>query len=173
MKRFKKYLKIALYNKNDPLLQSVLPPLDLENSTPTLKKDVELLKRTASYFQVVSLSANQVDLKHRMFAIIKEPYIKNGLWSGYDQRPEDYQIIVNPERVGESNLRFKDFEECPSIPGMRFAIWNPIVQTYRFHKVKENTDQFIFQEEERTLRGFVARLWDHECRHLDGLLALA
>lgn len=59
------------------------------------------------------------------------------------------------------------------MPGMRFAIWNPILQTYHFQQVVLKGSEVDFESSQRTLAGFVARVWDHEARHLDGLLAFS
>jgi peptide deformylase len=57
---------------------------------------------------------------------------------------------------------------------MRFAVWNPILQTYSFHEaVLTQREEVVFRPIERTLKGFIARIWDHEIRHLDGILPFA
>ncbi len=54
---------------------------------------------------------------------------------------------------------------------MKFAIWNPILQTYRYQIPLIGEREVSFKQAERTLKGFKARLWDHEVRHLNGVLA--
>lgn len=70
----------------------------------------------------------------RMFAILKDEFIVPGKWSNYERGPDDYEVIINPEHMSDGTIKFKDFEECPSVPGMRFAIWNPIKQTYKYQR---------------------------------------
>lgn len=73
-------------------------------------------------------------MKHRMFAILKPELIVPAKWAGYEQVTEDdYRVIINPDVIRESSVRFKDFEECPSIPGLRFHIWNPVQSRYEYH----------------------------------------
>jgi peptide deformylase len=68
-----------------------------------------------------------------MFAILKEPLIQIAQWNNYPPIDStDYEIIINPQLKEESNLRLKDFEECPSLPGLRFHIWNPVSQLYNY-----------------------------------------
>ena len=109
----------------------------------------------------MSLSANQVSLAHRMFAILKPTHIKAGKWTDYDCKEDSYEVIVNPELIGETQVKFKDFEECPSLPGLRFAIWNPISQKYAYDSPIVSNGSVQFKREERTLSAFIARLWDH------------
>jgi hypothetical protein len=59
------------------------------------------------------------------------------------------------------------------MPGLRFAVWNPIHQTYSFYSPTVTNDELHFRQSQRGLKGFVARVWDHEVRHLDGVLAVA
>lgn len=100
-------------------------------------------------------------MQHRLFAILKEPLIIAGQWSGYEHKANEYEIVINPERIEETTIKFKDFEECPSLPGMRCAVWNPISQTYSFYSPKFDDGQVTFQKQKKSLQGFIARIWDH------------
>lgn len=170
MRALRKQLAIAIYNTNDPCLESVISPIPLSPAPKTLLNNIKTLTQAVSHHQLVSLSANQIRMNHRMFAILKEEFIVPGKWKQYERRAEDYEVIVNPELFRDSGIKFKDFEECPSVPGMKFAVWNPIKQTYKFKVPIIRDEEITFKTEERTLRGFNARLWDHEVRHLNGLL---
>ena len=108
MRKLKKYMKISMMNQNDPILESQMMPLNVKKLPDGLKKNMELLRMTAAHHQLVSLSANQIRMQHRVFAILKEPYIKCGVWKGYESQPEDYELIANPERTGEIGIKFKD-----------------------------------------------------------------
>jgi peptide deformylase len=83
--------------------------MDFKSLPSKLKKDLEMLKFTAAHHQLVALAANQVRMTHRAFAILKEPLIRTGQWSGYEHKVEDYELVVNPQRLGETTLKFKDF----------------------------------------------------------------
>lgn len=85
-------------------------------------------------------------MQYRMFAVLKSSLIKPGKWINYGEiSPNDYRIIINPTVIAESALRLKDFEECPSIPGLRFHIWNPISQTYNYLSPIENGNEPRFE----------------------------
>jgi peptide deformylase len=82
-----------------------------------------------------------------MFAILNFPKIIPGKWMNYEKlTPNDYRIIINPVLLSESTLRLKDFEECPSIPGLRFHIWNPVYQNYKYHIANVVKDKLTFEE---------------------------
>lgn len=84
-------------------------------------------------------------MAHRMFAVLKDELIVPGKWKNYQQTPEDYEVVVNPELVSENSVKFKDFEECESIPGMRFAIWNPTLQKYSYQRPVIRGNQLSFK----------------------------
>ena len=48
-------------------------------------------------------------MQHRLFAILKEPLIIAGQWSGYEHKANEYEIVINPERIEETSIKFKDF----------------------------------------------------------------
>lgn len=74
-----------------------------------MKTDIDLLRKAAAHHQLVSLAANQISMTHRMFAILKEEYIIAGKWKDYQNTPEDYDVIINPELLAENKVKFKDF----------------------------------------------------------------
>jgi len=57
----------------------------------------------------------------------------------------------------------EDWEGCLSVPGMRG--WVPRYQRLRYAGFDEKGQPF-----ERTVQGFHARVVQHECDHLDGIL---
>ena len=83
MRRVNKILRISTFNSDDTILESCIEPINFNEISKNLKKDIELLKITAAHNNLVSLAANQVSLKHRLFTILKEPLIMAGKWSGY------------------------------------------------------------------------------------------
>lgn len=50
MRKLKKYLEIAIYNSNDPLLESYLEELTINEPPRHLKRAIELLKITAAHY---------------------------------------------------------------------------------------------------------------------------
>jgi peptide deformylase len=166
-KILKKALDISQYGCGDDILESHIKAVNIKNLPSSFKADIEALKLTAAQHQVVSLSSNQVRMQHRMFAILNSSLIVPGKWINYERvKSADYRIIVNPILVSESALRLKGFEECPSIQGLRFHIWNPISQNYTYHTPRLDKDAVSLEQKHAELKGFESRIWDHEVRHL-------
>ena len=55
---------------------------------------------------------------------------------------------------------------------MRFAVWNSIRQNFSFDLLNIEDQDVLFESRKRVLNGFTARVWDHELRHLNGLLTI-
>jgi peptide deformylase len=72
-------------------------------------------------------------------------------------------VLINPviEPIGREME--EDWEGCLSVPGMRG--WVPRYQRLRYAGFDEKGQRF-----ERTVQGFHARVVQHECDHLDGIL---
>ena len=90
MRKLSKYLQISVYNTNDPFLESIIGPLDVDKIEKNFTKNMEILRMAAAKDKVVSLAANQIRMQHRVFAILKQKHIVAGQWSGYECQPEDY-----------------------------------------------------------------------------------
>ena len=72
-------------------------------------------------------------------------------------------VLINPviEPLGPEMV--EDWEGCLSVPGMRG--WVPRHERIRYSGFDEKGARF-----ERTVQGFHARVVQHECDHLDGIL---
>ncbi len=77
--------------------------------------------------------------------------------------PQDLTVIINPaiEPIGaEQEL---DWEGCLSVPGLRGAV-------PRFVKIRYRGLDLFGKPIDRVAEGFHARVLQHECDHLDGIL---
>jgi len=72
-------------------------------------------------------------------------------------------VLINPELESIGGEMDEDWEGCLSVPGMRG--WVPRYQRLRYAGFDEQGRRF-----ERTVEGFHARVVQHECDHLDGIL---
>ena len=72
-------------------------------------------------------------------------------------------ILINPELEPLGTEIQEDWEGCLSVPGMRG--WVPRHARIRYAGFDERGRPF-----ERTVQGFHARVVQHECDHLDGIL---
>ena len=72
-------------------------------------------------------------------------------------------VLINPVLQPLSDVVEEDWEGCLSVPGMRGFV--PRWHRLRYAGFDEQGKQF-----ERSVAGFHARVVQHECDHLDGIL---
>lgn len=80
-----------------------------------------------------------------------------------DAPPVPRTVLVNPEITARGRDVRPEWEGCLSIPGMRGLVPRP--ERIRYRGLDANG-----QEVEGEARGFHARIIQHECDHLDGIL---
>lgn len=100
----------------------------------------------------LALAANQVGLRGRLFVVRPEFAKENGL----------QEVIINPEwhpiRSDETQV---DSEGCLSFPGLSLDI-------DRFWMIDISYDHEDGTNSAGILTGLAARMFQHECEHLDG-----
>jgi peptide deformylase len=72
-------------------------------------------------------------------------------------------VLINPKLEPLAADKEEDWEGCLSVPGMRGMV--PRYRHLRYSGCDETGRRF-----ERTVEGFHARVVQHECDHLDGIL---
>lgn len=108
----------------------------------------------------VGIAAPQVSLSKRIFIISSKPNPR------YPNAPELGPIaLINPEITFYSEEKEKDWEGCLSIPGIR-----GLVPRHKTIKVKYITRGGKVVENE--FSDFIARIFQHELDHLDGIVFL-
>lgn len=108
----------------------------------------------------VGIAAPQISASWRMMIIASRPSER------YPYAPEmEPVLMINPgfEPLGE--LLEKDWEGCLSIPGIRAKV-------PRFTDIKVSYINVEGELAVQVLEGFVARIFQHEYDHLDGLVYL-
>ncbi|MBD2139161.1 peptide deformylase [Anabaena sp. FACHB-1237] len=108
----------------------------------------------------VGIAAPQIAQSYRLFIVASRPNAR------YPHAPEmQPTAMINPRIIAHSEEIVKDWEGCLSVPGIR-----GLVPRYQSITV-EYSDRFgNLQQQELT--GFVARIFQHEYDHLDGLVFL-
>lgn len=74
-------------------------------------------------------------------------------------------VMINPSFQSLSDTQEKDWEGCLSIPGIRALV-------PRYTKIKVNFTNANGEQKNLELNGFVARIFQHEYDHLQGLVYL-
>jgi peptide deformylase len=73
--------------------------------------------------------------------------------------------MINPQLVSHSGEVVKDWEGCLSVPGIR-----GLIPRYRHIEIEYMTRDGV--RVRRELNDFVARIFQHECDHLNGMVFL-
>jgi peptide deformylase len=131
-----------------------------EVSDPGIQALIDDLIETAYHANGVGIAAPQVGRTERIFIISSRPNAR------YPDAPEvEPTAIINPEIVSKSEETVKDWEGCLSIPGIRGLV--PRAKMLRARYVTRDG-----KTEEAEFRDFIARVFQHELDHLDGVLFL-
>ncbi|MGE5337422.1 MAG: peptide deformylase [Gemmatimonadota bacterium] len=80
-----------------------------------------------------------------------------------DAEPIPRTVLVNPALAPLSSEMDEDWEGCLSVPGLRGVV-------PRFARLRYTGFDARGERIERTVAGFHARVVQHECDHLDGIL---
>ncbi|MBE0468886.1 MAG: peptide deformylase [Methyloprofundus sp.] len=108
----------------------------------------------------VGLAAPQISASWRMLIIASRPSVR------YPYAPKmEPTLMINPSFESLSEVREKDWEGCLSIPGIRAKV-------PRYKDIKVHYTNELGKAETQNLSGFVARVFQHEYDHLDGLVYL-
>ena len=130
----------------DPILRSpALAVTDFDERLATLAAD---MRETMLAAPGVGLAAPQVGVTRRLFTF---------------DSGEEAGAYANPEIVWRSEETQEGEEGCLSIPGVYF----PVV---RAMQVRVRAQSIEGDRIEREAEGFLARIFQHEVDHLDGVL---
>lgn len=105
----------------------------------------------------VGIAAPQIHHSVRIFIMCSKPNIR------YPDAPlMAPTAIINPEILRYSSEKVKDWEGCLSVPSMRGLVPRHTQITVRYFDQQGN-------EHQKDLTGFIARIFQHELDHLNGL----
>ena len=121
---------------------------------------IDQLIATAQAASGVGIAAPQVAQPDRLFIVASRPNQR------YPYAPTmEPTAVINPQIMAHSDEQVKGWEGCLSIPGIR-----GLVPRYREIEV-EYTDRWG-DRKQRLLTDFVARIFQHEYDHLEGVVFL-
>lgn len=108
----------------------------------------------------VGIAAPQIAASYRLFIVASRPNAR------YPYAPEmPPTAMINPQIVAHSSEIVKGWEGCLSVPGIRGLV--PRYQTIEVEYTDRNGN---LQKQELT--DFIARIFQHEYDHLEGLVFL-
>jgi peptide deformylase len=127
-------------------------------TSPEIRRLVEDMLETMADADGAGLAAPQVHVPIRL-VIFHVPEGRD------EEHPEPVPptILINPEITPLSEELAEDWEGCLSVPGMIGAVPRHTLVRYRALSIDGESI-------ERVAEGFHARVVQHECDHLDGIL---
>ena len=140
-----------------PVLREKAKPVD-NVASPELRALVEDMKETMAAKNGAGLAAPQIGVGQRVviFGVDHNPRYP-------DAEPVPFTVLVNPKIVMLSREVESDWEGCLSVPGMRGMV-------PRYTKLRYTGTDAEGNPIDRVAEGFHARVVQHECDHLDGIL---
>lgn len=126
--------------------------------TPQLHALLQDMQDTMNALNGAGLAAPQIGVN---LQVVIFGFEKNQRYPDADEVP--FTVLLNPELTAISDEQEEGWEGCLSVPGLRGMV--PRYTQLRYQGV----DQFG-KIIDRTVSGFHARVVQHECDHLQGIL---
>ncbi len=141
----------------DPLLLKVAEPVN-DFESHTLKNLIEDMQDTMHSLNGAGLAAPQIGVSLRVviFGVKRTPRYP-------DAEEVPYTVLINPKLTFLDEDMENGWEGCLSVPGMRGLV-------PRFKKLRYQGYDLNYNLIDRTVSDFHARVVQHECDHLDGIL---
>jgi peptide deformylase len=126
--------------------------------TPELHALIQDMKDTMAHMNGAGIAAPQIGVSKRVviFGIEGNPRYP-------DAEEVPFTVLVNPEITPLGNAMEEGWEGCLSVPGMRGVV-------PRFTRIHYKGFDQYGKPIDRTVSDFHARVVQHECDHLDGIL---
>jgi len=141
----------------EPVLLEVANPVD-QFDTPELHALIQDMQDTMAHLNGAGLAAPQIGVS---LQVVIFGFEKNQRYPDADEVP--FTVLLNPQLTPLSDEQEGGWEGCLSVPGMRGMV--PRYANLRYQGV----DQYGAAID-RTVSGFHARVVQHECDHLQGIL---
>ena len=140
-----------------PVLRERAKPVE-NLASPELRALVADMKETMKAMNGAGLAAPQIGVSQRVviFGVDTNPRYP-------DAEPVPFTVLVNPTITLLTREIESDWEGCLSVPGMRGVV--PRYTKLRYTGFDEEGNPI-----DREADGFHARVVQHECDHLDGIL---
>ena len=140
------------------------PVLRAENVTvtpgfPKLQELIENMKETMYHTQGIGIAAPQVGVNVRIVYIDVDVLAED-----FPELKDVRMVLINPKIVVDENASSVTREEgCLSVPGIHENV-------QRIEKIHLYWQDENFQEHDQEIEGYLARVVQHECDHLDKTL---
>ena len=140
-----------------PALRERAKPIE-QFGTPELRALLQDMQETMASKNGAGLAAPQIGVLQRLviFGVEKNPRYP-------DAEEVPFTVLANPRLVMLTREIDEDWEGCLSVPGMRGVV-------PRYTKLRYTGFDIEGNPIDRVAEGFHARVVQHECDHLDGIL---
>ena len=150
---------LEIMELENPILRKKAKEVDNTND-PEVQKLIEDMLLTVDEVNGVGLAAPQVNKSLRIFVMSSHPNPR------YPDAPQiKPKEIINPRIINKSEEIEEDWEGCLSIPGIRGFV-------PRNKEIEVNYLDREGKEKIETMSNFLARIFQHELDHLDGIVFL-
>ena len=147
----------SVLKMGDPVLPQTAKPVE-RFDTAELHELIQDMQDTMAYLNGAGLAAPQIGVSLQVVIFGFEQNLR------YPRAGEvPFTVLINPQLTPLSDEQEDDWEGCLSVPGMRGMV--PRFAQLRYHGV----DQYG-KTIDRSVSGFHARVVQHECDHLQGIL---
>lgn len=141
----------------EPVLLEVANPVD-QFDTPELHALIQDMQDTMAHLNGAGLAAPQIGVS---LQVVIFGFEKNQRYPDADEVP--FTVLLNPQLTQLSDEQEDGWEGCLSVPGLRGVV--PRFAHLRY----QGMDQYGMAID-RAVSGFHARVVQHECDHLQGIL---
>jgi peptide deformylase len=150
--------RLEVSQVGNPILRQVAQPIyTIDESVHTLIDD---LLATLLQSNGVGIAAPQVAVSLRLLIVASRPNPR------YPSAPEmEPTVMINPRCLNASEAIEKDWEGCLSVPGIR-----GLVPRHRQVEIEYTSPDGTLHQQ--VLTDFVARIFQHEFDHLNGMVFL-
>jgi len=154
-----KNIKSEIALLGEPVLRRIAESIDDVTSTEIQQLAAQMLF-TLDGSNGVGLAAPQIFASKRIIVVASKPTLR------YPYAPEmPATVMINPEFIPLSDVMQKDYEGCLSIPSIRALV-------PRYQSIRVMYTDLTGQRLEVNFDGFIARVFQHEYDHLNGLVYL-
>ena len=122
---------------------------------------IEDLKETLKYSEGFGIAAPQIGINKRIVLI----NVDSEKCTYQDVEEIKDLILINPVWKNITEEKYSEYEGCLSIPEIKGIV-------ERYYKIELKYLDEKFNEQIKVLSGFSARVVQHECDHLDGIVFL-
>lgn len=149
-------IKSVIKMGNEKLITPALPVTDF--NSVALENIIVDMKDTMREKNGVGIAAPQIGYSLR---IIMLGFEKNSRYP--NEKPVPFTIFINPIFKKFSDQMVEGWEKCLSVPGLRGLI-------PRYQKIYYEAYDILGKKFSGIAEGFHARIIQHECDHIDGIL---